>query len=376
MSYRGKNVIGLVGLFRYERAYYHGCGCQGGWTPADEELGLEDELTPGAREVIALEGSLQSFDDAALKSLPKCAGLRVSAKVVERATEAAGEDVARRREEGETFGDRRDWSWHRDADGAKCAYVSLDATGVRQQAPDHGKADGRMVMVGEVFNPNPAGVRKRGRRWEARYVAGLMSPREMGRKLRAEALSVGLERADVVIGLTDGGNGLQEALQEEVFAGLSLRIEFILDFFHASEHVHGFVDMLHPRDEPAAKKRADEWCHTLKHEGGETLLRELERIDLSGRSREVRESHGQLCNYFRNNLHRMDYPRYVARGWHIGSGAIESACKNVINQRLNGTGMRWSERGTHQMAALRALYKSESSAWDHYWTRHPTRNAA
>jgi hypothetical protein len=376
VSYRGKKVTGLVGRFRYERAYYHGCGCEGGWAPADEELGLEDSLTPGAREVVALEGSLQSFDDAALKSLPKCAGLRVSAKLVERVTEAAGEDVARRREEGETFGDRRDWSWHRDAEGAKCAYVSLDATGVRQQAPDHKKADGRMVTVGEVFNPNPASRRKRGRRWEARYVAGLMSPREMGRKLRAEALSVGLERADVVIGLTDGGNGLQEALQEEVFAGLSQRIELILDFFHASEHVHGFVELLHPRDEAAAKQRGDEWCRTLKHAGGEALLRELEGLDLSGRSRETRESHRQLCNYFRNNLHRMDYPRYVARGWHIGSGAIESACKNVVNQRLNGTGMRWSERGTHHMAHLRALYKSEPSAWNDHWTRPPSRKAA
>jgi hypothetical protein len=43
-----------------------------------------------------------------------------------------------------------------------------------------------------------------------------------------------------------------------------------------------------------------------------------------------------VLNYIRKNVHRMDYPTYLRRGWQIGSGAVESACKMVINQRLKG----------------------------------------
>jgi hypothetical protein len=79
----------------------------------------------------------------------------------------------------------------------------------------------------------------------------------------------------------------------------------------------------------------------------------------------------ELLNYFRKNVHRMDYPTYLRRGWQIGSGAIESACKTVVNQRLSQGGMRWSEEGSDAVGHLRALYRSDPDQWDGYW-----RNAA
>jgi len=65
----------------------------------------------------------------------------------------------------------------------------------------------------------------------------------------------------------------------------------------------------------------------------------------------------------------MDYPSYEANGWFIGSGAIESACKTVVNARLKGTGMRWSESGSHALCHVRALYRGEKGQWDAYWER-------
>lgn len=370
VAYRRKGIMTLMGSALYERPYYHGCGC-GGQAPTDRELGLQERLTPAAAEVTALHGNLEAFDEAAAKTLLKSTGLRVSASTVRRVTEGAGADLRERRVRGEIFGDQTAWAWHTDAAGQRCAYVSLDATGVRQQAPDAGPAEGRMPWVGEVFNPTSTHRPKRERVWNKRYLAGLMSLPEMGRQLRREALSVGIDQADVLIGLTDGGHGLEDCLLDQVFSGLGKPIEFILDFYHATEHVHQFIRMLHPSDEAAAKNQADGWCHTLRHEGGERLLAELEQCDLADRSPPVQKAHTELCNYVRKNLHRMDYPCYAARGWQIGSGSIESACKNVINARLNGPGMRWSEHGTDELAHLRALYKSESSAWDDYWSRRP-----
>jgi hypothetical protein len=64
----------------------------------------------------------------------------------------------------------------------------------------------------------------------------------------------------------------------------------------------------------------------------------------------------------------MDYPRYVGNGWQIGSGAIESACKTVVNQRLSLGGMRWGEAGSDSVARLRALYRSDADQWDAFWS--------
>ena len=77
----------------------------------------------------------------------------------------------------------------------------------------------------------------------------------------------------------------------------------------------------------------------------------------------------QLLTYLKNHEHRMDYPTYEANGWYIGSGAIESACKTVVGQRLKGAGMRWSEPGAHEVCHVRALYRSEANQWQAFWRR-------
>jgi len=55
---------------------------------------------------------------------------------------------------------------------------------------------------------------------------------------------------------------------------------------------------------------------------------------LSEASAEVKEEHRRQVQYFRNHEHKMDYPRYLANGWQIGSGPVESACKSVVGNRL------------------------------------------
>jgi hypothetical protein len=70
-----------------------------------------------------------------------------------------------------------------------------------------------------------------------------------------------------------------------------------------------------------------------------------------------------------NNVHRMDYPRYVAEGWQLGSGSVESVCKTVVGQRLKLAGMHRHELGTEEGCQLRAWFKSESGPWDAFWRR-------
>ena len=74
----------------------------------------------------------------------------------------------------------------------------------------------------------------------------------------------------------------------------------------------------------------------------------------------------KVIQYFQDNEHRTDYPDYRQRGWDIGSGPTEAACK-VVGARLKQSGMRWVEFGAAQVAPLRALYQSGAAAWDAFW---------
>lgn len=107
----------------------------------------------------------------------------------------------------------------------------------------------------------------------------------------------------------------------------------------------------------------------MKHEGGPAIIPHLEQFPLPLRKPAARDKHAVALSYFTNHVHRMDYPTYVANGWLIGSGAVESACKTVVGQRLKLAGMRWRAEGTDAICQLRALFKSEPCQWQAFWQR-------
>ena len=361
----------MFGPIACQRAYYY-CGrCGHGLFPWDEVVGLTPKrLTPAAEEIVTLAGALsESFAEAAEQLLPKMTGVRLAETTVQRTSEAAGERLGAHLQAGRTLGPRRDWSWYKDAQGRSCAYVSVDATGVPQQAADAEPAEGRMPYVGMVYNPVPElpeGCPHQppsGARMQARYLAGLYSLDELGLQLRRQAAQVGMERADLWIGLTDGGNGLENFLHVNFPRDLVV----ILDFWHAAEYLADLAKLCYRAEEEADRVFQD-WCHTLKHAGGQHMLEVLRALSVP-RKTEAKEKLQEVLNYFQNNVHRMDYPRYVSNGWLIGSGAVESACKTVVGQRLKLAGMRWREYGTDTMCHLRALFRSERGQWDAFWQR-------
>jgi hypothetical protein len=172
-----------------------------------------------------------------------------------------------------------------------------------------------------------------------------------------------MDQADQWIGLTDGGNGLDD------FLGVHFpRATLILDFYHAAEHLDDLAKAWSDETTTAATL-LDRWCHQMKHEGGAAVLRTLEALDRIGRGPEALEEHRKVTQYIGKNVYRMDYPTYQQKGWQIGSGSIESGCKTVVSQRLCGSGMRWGVAGTDSVSHLRALFRSEPSQWEAFWSR-------
>jgi hypothetical protein len=368
VEYRPKRFISLMGDIRFFRGYYHCEHCCQGHFPWDELLRLSPQrLTPAAQEVASLAGVQESFGKAAGRTLRKLAGIRVCESTVERTTEAAGERLGQALERGEVFGEKRTWEWNRDSTGTACAYVSLDATGILMQGPDGAKVEGRMVNVGMIYNPQPREPEEEALSKPCdgvRYLAGLYTLEELGLQMRRQGAQVGMDAAEQWIALSDGGNGLDDFLNVNF-----PRAVRILDFQHVAGHLSELAKLVRPG--APGEKLAASWCHTLKHAGGIGLLQVLKKLDRKQMTEEARVKHEGVLEYIRKNLHRMDYPTYLRRGWQIATGAVESACKTVINQRLCLGGMRWGEEGSDAVAHLRALYRSDPDQWDGFW-----RNAA
>lgn len=330
----------------------------------------DHRLSPGVERLATLCGAVADSFAKGAELLEEAAGIRLGESTVERTTEAVGTRVGEHLRKGRTFGGKQSWGWFCDARGRTVGYIGLDATGVRQQGPGGERADGRMAYVGMIFNPLPdrqrvfEGLPRPGESMPARYVSGLYPLAEMGPLLRRQGWQVGLDEAEVWVALSDGGAGLEDFLRENF-----PRVEaVILDFYHASEYLAKLASALHPGDEEAALGQTKAWSRLLQDEGGEVLIAVLEAWEWPGVKGlpAVRE---EVLGYFRNQVHRMDYPSYEANGWFIGSGAVESACKTVVGQRLKGSGMRWSEAGAHAVCHVRALYRSEHSQWTDFWRR-------
>jgi hypothetical protein len=132
----------------------------------------------------------------------------------------------------------------------------------------------------------------------------------------------------------------------------------ILDFWHALEKAWVFARQQYGE----GSSRAQAWIHRLARDlkAGkvQAILQRLERLE--PRSEEAKQSLADLIKYYRDNTQRMRYDEYLRLGYGIGSGAVESAHKQVVHARMRQAGMRWSEAGARRLLALRLLLLNEN----------------
>lgn len=134
----------------------------------------------------------------------------------------------------------------------------------------------------------------------------------------------------------------------------------ILDFWHALEHAWGFAHLRYGE----GSAQADRWVHKVAEDlragKAQAVIARLKR--LQPKTPELRESLQGLIHYYRENAERMRYADYLRLGYGIGSGAVESAHKQVVHARFRQAGMRWSEAGARHLLALRLLLLNQDWA--------------
>lgn len=154
--------------------------------------------------------------------------------------------------------------------------------------------------------------------------------------------------------ITDGATWMQDWVAEK-YPGAT----HILDFWHAYERLCNFGAVLW-RCPKARRKGLDAWKATLLDGGAEEIIRELEGYRAHARKRVV-DAVGPLLVYLEGKKHRMRYDEYLRQGYMIGSGAIESAVRSVMQQRCKLSGQRWGN-GAQAVLNIRAVYLSGKGA--------------
>jgi hypothetical protein len=181
----------------------------------------------------------------------------------------------------------------------------------------------------------------------------------LDRLMKYVAPRLGSHIADKVA-LCDGCEALQERIESR-FSDFSL----ILDFVHANEYLWKVANRLLGESDP----RRTEWVaeKTLLMLSGKTqqiIAEFLQLAEERKRTKPQQEILTKTANYFDRNLPYMDYPSYLANGWPIASGVIEGACRHLVKDRMELSGMRWSLEGAESLLRLRAV--AENDDWDAY----------
>ncbi len=142
---------------------------------------------------------------------------------------------------------------------------------------------------------------------------------------------------------------------------------FVLDIFHVLEHLGKAALLFHDEESPQAREFVTERLRMLLQGKAGRMIGGLKQMLTKHElSKAARHSLNQVIGYLERNRKHMRYEICLAKGYPIGSGVIEGACRNLINDRLELTGMSWTLQGAESVMRLRAVHINKD--WDAFWT--------
>ena len=354
-QYKGRvstRVEGMFGSFVLQRDYYYHEGKHQGHYSADAALGLEGGHTPALTRLICLEGADETSYQKAEQHLEETGGIHVSARQIQRMVQRVGA-AAQQWQQREA---------HPGGSAVPIMYVSADGTGVPMRKAElqgragkqaDGSAKTRMAYLGCVFTQHRTDQEGHPvRDYESTTYVSSFSPIEaFGPCLRQEAIRRGLGSAQQVVLLIDGAEGLAN-MGRLCFPGTTQ----IVDFYHALEHASNvLMALLGSKEHPDYKRRLTHWAKRLLKNKAQQLIAQT-RAECAGKAQAAVVE--KELRYFVNNIDRMQYGTFRAKGFFIGSGVIEAGCKTVIGSRCKQSGMFWGKPGAENVLALRCIHSS------------------
>jgi len=208
------------------------------------------------------------------------------------------------------------------------------------------------VKVGRIFKSSDCIAPNEEQSWirHSQYLAHLETSKIFTPKMEQIIESYGSIKQRLVF-INDGATWIRQWIEDAYPDAIS-----ILDFWHALEYLYLFANSFFV-DKAKAKKWAEKQKERLLASKVKQVIRDVKKLAPEN------EQAKQVIAYYEININRMDYKYYKTIGAGIiGSGAIESAHRTVIQKRMKLSGQRWSIEGAQNMLNLRVTYMNEK--WD------------
>lgn len=205
------------------------------------------------------------------------------------------------------------------------------------------------VKVGRIFKSSDCIDPNGDQSWirHSQYLAYLGNSQSFTNKMDDLIESYGNIKQCLVF-ISDGATWIRNWIEDAFPDAVS-----ILDYYHAIEHLHQFTDSYF-KEKGAGKKWTQKQKELLLNSNVKQVIKNIKKLAPEN------EAAANLISYYQTNSHRMDYKKYQEIGCGIiGSGAIESAHRTVVQKRMKQSGQRWSSTGAQNMLNLRVTYMNE-----------------
>ena len=350
VQHRNKDIHTLFGWIKVSRAYYHCTNCGKSLFPYDVASGLgSEQLSPGLAKACSLLAVDDSFEQTSRK-LDELFAQKVSDTTIERVVQQVGSIALQQQDKKlEDFSSGRRFPESQAA--PQRLYVAADGTTVHEMDGWH------ETKIGVIYWENERKERK------SHYVGRFDNSETFGWHLWLEACGCGLRQADEIVFLGDGAGWIRNEKRRHFG-----RATFIIDWYHACEHVWDCGKVLFDKGTEATEKWVKKRLDLLWDGWTKKLLDDLKEQHKKYRGVK-REAMDTLIRYISSNEEQMRYDVFRAKGYDIGSGAVEGACKHVVGKRLKQSGMIWSRAGSSATLALRIAWLNKR--WEQLWQNKP-----
>jgi hypothetical protein len=349
----------MCGELEITRDYYYCRECGHSECPLDELLeltGLPHKITTELMLETAYYGQNQSSFSDASDMIKRALDLEINKETVRDVTERVGEIVfeADTKKAKDLLNNMHKIEMKPDGEKKEgTLYIMTDGAAVNTRIEDENGSTWRENKTAIVFTNKDLIKRKDEGNIivKKEYTAFIGSAEEFRGYVLNIAINAGYGNIKDVVIIGDGATWIRN-MGNELFPEAIQ----ILDLYHLKENIYTYAKYKFSNNEKEYVPWAEIFIDKIEKGKVEEALSLLPKEEITP------TNVVNLRTYINNNIDKIDYKKYKEKGYFVGSGAIESANKIILQRRLKQAGMRWSVPGAQTVLTLRS--KVESGIWD------------
>ena len=373
-----KTIHGLFGPITYKRAYYLSEEKNdANYIPLDAKLGIDKKHTPALNYFSSLHTGKGPYQESLdhFHEIFRPSGINyISLAKAENMDRELGNklETIKQQEIKEVF-NNGNFAIKKENMIESIVCVQIDGTGIPHKLDpiknENNRLEYQNISCREAKSASISEIKWDEEREEAHcinttYVSAMEGPDEVFKRIYIEMFRrcKNLDEMYVVF-VGDGAKWIYDRISTIVSPD---RCVFILDYYHASERLAETTKALFTNNSTTvnayhsekSEKKYIEWESKMFNGNIETVISECREMLPNVKNCSMKKIIETNLNYFSARIGQMNYHHYRSNKFPIGSGTIESACKNVIGARFKQGGMRWAIHNSDAMLQIRCSIKS------------------